>query len=201
VKPSYEKAYKHFQENNGILKTHEARQLGISPNTLYALRDEEIIETLTRGVFRLTELPPLSHYNFSIVSLRYPKAVMCLISALDYYELTTQIPNKVYITLPQNCGKPGMKWPRTRAIFRAPNQYEAGITTIRIDGIDIKIYDIEKTIVDCFKFRHLVGADVAFEALKNYIAHHQWNLEKIRKYAIINRVEKLIRPYVEILIA
>jgi predicted transcriptional regulator of viral defense system len=189
-----------FEENGGILTFSEAKKHGIVSTTLYNMVEDGELEKISRGLFRLGDLPPLSNPDFVIVAKRCPKAVICLISALDYYRFTTQIPHSVYITLPMEVKKPKIDFPAIDVIWRSKKQYEAGLETVSIDNVDVKIYSKEKTITDCFYFQNYCGLDVALEALKNYLKQSERNLALIHKYAKINKIEKLITPYIEALI-
>ncbi len=75
--------------------------------------------------------------------------------------------------------------------------YSAGIEDHYLDGIIVKIYRIEKTVADCFKFRNKIGLDVALEALREYRKSEAFNIETLLNYARIDRVERVIKPYLE----
>ena len=191
-----------FKKHQGILRTSQAISLGVAPATLYAMHASGALEKVSRGVYRLSDYPQSGSPDLMTVGMCYPKAVICLISALDYYELTTHIPHAVYIALPQDAEMPRLEHPPLEIIWLSPKTYEAGIETLRIDSVAVKIYDREKTITDCFKFRKKYGLEVAVEALKNYLDRPKsdWKLEKLMYYAKINRVEKVMAPYLEALL-
>lgn len=188
-----------FSTYKGILKTSQALALGIAPRTLYGMRDSGLLRQISRGTFQLADQEPLGNPDLVSVAKRIPKAVICLISALHFYGLTTQIPHKVYIALPQPAEKPRLDSPPLDIIWLSDKVYSAGITAQSIDGIPIKIYSIEKTITDCFKFRNKIGIDVALEALKEYLKMSQKNIEHLIFFARIDRVETLVSRYLEAL--
>lgn len=192
-------AQKIFAENDGVLRTSEALESGIAPPILYNMRDKGIITEVARGVYRLTDHPRLSNPDFVTVALRYPKAVIALISALNYHDLTTHFPRYVYIALPRGYKKPESGYPPLEVVWLSAPSYEAGIVVREIDGKAVKIYDEEKTICDCFKFRNKYGEDVAIEALKTYLRQPspEWDLAKLTRYARINRVQSIMRPYLK----
>ena len=130
------------------------------------------------------------------VSKLVPKSVVCLISALDFHNLTTQIPKKVYIALPREIKAPRVDYPPLDIVYLSKEPYSAGIEEHEIDGVAIRIYDKEKTIADCFKFRNKIGLDIAIEALKDYLSLGEINLDKLSSYAEIDRVKSIITPYV-----
>jgi predicted transcriptional regulator of viral defense system len=189
-----------FSAHDGILKTGQALVLGISPRTLYAMRDSGLLRQISRGTFQLAAHEPLGNPDLVSVAKRIPKAVICLISALHFYGLTSQIPHKVYIALPQSSEKPRFDFPPLDIIWLSEKIFTAGITEQSIDGIPIKIYSIEKTIADCFKFRNKTGNDVALEALKEYLKMPRRNIESLLSSARIDRVETLLTPYLEALL-
>ncbi len=190
-----------FRQHNGILRTAEAIKLGIHPAHLYKLRDEGVLESLGRGVFRLTSMPDFSEPDLVLVAKRIPLGVICLISALSYYELTTQIPHFVYVALPRTSRMPRSNYPPLRFFWYSKRSYEAGVETISVSGFPVKIYSIEKTLADCLKFRQKIGMDVVLEALKEYWRKGRTDLDKLYDYAKICRVEKILQPIIETIVS
>ncbi len=186
-----------FREYGGLLRMREAVGHGITPYTLYALRDRGIVELVSRGVYRLVELPPLSEPDLVTVSLRYPNAVVCLVSALAYHGITTQIPHEVSIAVPRTSRLPTLDYPPVRAHRFSKASYDSGIETHRIDGAAVNVYDREKTMADCFKFRHRIGMDVVLEALRLYRERIGLEVGALLGYARVCRVEKVMWPYLE----
>ena len=175
----------------------EAIAHGITRYMLYSLRDKGIIERVSRGVYRLVELPPMSNPDLVTVSLRFPNAVICLISALSYHEITTQIPHAVSVAVPRGSRVPSIDWPPIQAHRFSYESYNSGIEKHEIDGVSVKIYNPEKTLADCFKFRNKIGMDVVLEALKFYRSRKKFDLEKLLEYAKICRVKNVMSPYLE----
>lgn len=190
-----------FRRHNGILRTAEAIKLGIHPTYLYRLRDAGILESLGRGVFRLASMPDFSEPDLVLATKRIPQGIICLISALSYYELTTQIPHFIYVALPRTSRLPRAGYPPLRCFWYSKDAYKAGITTISVNGFPVKIYNIEKTLADCLKFRQKIGMDVVLEALKEYWRRGQTNLDKLYDYAKICRVEKILQPIIETIVS
>ncbi len=189
-----------FTAHKGTLKTSQAIVLGIAPRTLYAMRDAGIIRRISRGVYQLASQELPGNPDLISVALRIPKAVICLISALHFYGMTTQIPHKVYIALPQSAERPRLEFPPLDIVWLSEKSYCAGITEQQVDDIPIKIYSREKTIADCFKFRNKIGIDIALEALRDYLKLPDRQLDQLLVYARIDRVESLISRYLEALI-
>jgi predicted transcriptional regulator of viral defense system len=186
-----------FRKHGGRLRMSEAIGCGISRYMLYALKEKGIIEQVSRGIYRLVELPPISNPDLVTVGLRFPKAVVCLVSALAYHDITTQIPHAVAVAVPRDSRLPSLDYPPIQAHRFSDTTYAAGIEVHRIDDVAVKVYSPEKTLVDCFKFRNKIGMDVVLEALKLYKPHKKYDLDALFKYARICRVERIIKPYLE----
>jgi len=181
-----------------MLRTSEALRLGIHPRTLYALRDSGELVSVARGLYRLASAPTLAHPDWIVVALRVPRSVICLISALAHYELTTQVPHHIDIALPSHSHVPKVDGQPLRVFWYPERAYNAGIDTITLDRVQIRIYSPEKTIVDCFKYRNKIGLDVAVEALRNYRQKvRKLPVKKLLEYARVGRVENVMRPYLE----
>jgi len=189
-----------FTDHHGILRASTAIELGVPKHLLYEMvRSGELVRE-AQGIYRLSESQPLGNPDLVQISLRVPRAVVCLISALYFHELTTQIPHQVYFALPRDVKTPKIEYPPIRVFHFSQEPYQAGIVEHEVDGVKVKIYDCEKTIADCFKFREKIGMDVTLEALKDYIKQPKMNVSLLLKYARVNRVEKIMRPYIEAMI-
>jgi predicted transcriptional regulator of viral defense system len=186
-----------FRKHGGQLRMSEAIGHGITRYMLYSLMDKRIIERISRGVYRLVELQPISNPDLVTVSLRFPNAVICLVSALAYHEITTQIPHVVSVAVPKDSRRPALDYPPIQVHKFSDAAYRSGIEEYRIDQAPVKIYNAEKTLADCFKFRNKIGMDVVLEALKFYKTRKKLDIEGLFKYARICRVEKVMRPYLE----
>lgn len=189
-----------FRKHGGQLRMSEALACGITRYTLYALRDRGVVEQITRGVYRLRELPPLDNSDLVMVSLRFPKAVVCLVSALAWHGITTQIPHMVSVAVPKDSRTPTLDYPPVKAHKFSHEAYETGIEEHMLDGAPVKIYNPEKTLADCFKFRNKIGMNVALEALKLHKARNGINLVNLLEYARVCRVKNVMRPYLEMLV-
>jgi predicted transcriptional regulator of viral defense system len=196
----FENAVALFQSHGGILRTAEALNLGIHPRTLYAMRDSGVLERLSRGLYRLADLPPLSNPDLVIVALRVPQAVICLASALAFHELTTQIPHAVDIALHGRASRPRLDYPPLRVFRFSGPAWTEGVETHQIDDVSVRIYGPEKSVADRFKYRRKIGLDIALEALKFYRQHPGFDVSRLMHYARICRVENLITPYLEALL-
>lgn len=189
-----------FRKRKGILRAAEAIRLGVPEHLIYEMLKQGELVREGRGIYRLAESEMPSDPDLVQVSLLVPKAVICLISALYFYELTTQIPHSVYVALPQNTPRPRLKYPPLEVFWVTNSLYSVGVDVYVLDGVKVKIYSREKTVADCFKFRNRVGEDVALEALKDYIHQPKMDVHKLLEYAKVNRVEKLMTPYLKSLL-
>ena len=196
----YTKYKKVFAENSGILRASTAIELGVPQHAIYKMVEMGDLVREAQGIYRLRDSDSLSNPDFVQISLRVPKAIFCLISALYFHELTTQVPHFVYFALPRHVKTPKIQYPPIRAFHFSGESYRAGIVEHELDGVKVKIYNREKTIADCFKFRQQIGMDVALEALKDYIRQPRPNVSLLLKYARVDRVEKIMRPYLEALL-
>jgi predicted transcriptional regulator of viral defense system len=194
---SFVNAHQKFLAHHGILRTAQAKRLGVNQNTLKQMLEEHLLTKEIRGVYRLASLPPLSNPDLIQVSIRVPSSVVFLISALAFHHLTTHIPNRVYIALPKNVLPPRLDYPPLKVYRLSDNIYSAGIENHTLDGISVRVYSREKTISDCFKFRHKIGEDLAIQALKDYLRQPHPNIPKILEYARLNRVEFIMSPYLK----
>jgi predicted transcriptional regulator of viral defense system len=183
-----------------MLKTGAALSAGIHPRTLYEMHRTGILEQLTRGLYRLADLPPLGNPDLVSVSLKIPNGVICLISALAYHEITTQVPHEVYVALERGTEAPRLSHPPIRIFWFSGQAFTRGIQTHKIDGVPVRIYSPEKTIADCFKYRNKIGLDTAIEALKLYREKKHFKSEELMQLAGACRVEKVIRPYLQVLV-
>lgn len=197
---AFEAAEQVFHRHGGVLRTREAIRYGIHPRTLYAMRDAGIIECLSRGLYRIADLPPLGNPDLVAVALKIPNGVICLISALAWHELTTQIPHEVYLALPRGAEPPRLDYPPARVFWFTGDAHSEGVEIFEVDGVTVRIYNVEKTLADCFKYRNKIGLDTAVEALKRYVSNRRVKVDELMKYARICRVEKVMRPYLEALL-
>ncbi|MFZ5877823.1 MAG: type IV toxin-antitoxin system AbiEi family antitoxin domain-containing protein [Chloroflexota bacterium] len=189
-----------FTDHNGILRASTAIELGVPKHVLYEMVEAGELIREAQGIYRLSEVDMVGNPDLVNLSLRAPKAVFCLISALYFHELTTQIPHYVYFALPRDVKTPKIPYPPIRVFHFSQESYQAGIVEHDLDGVKVRIYDREKTIADCFKFRQKVGMDVAIEAVKDYLRQPKMDVHKLLEYAKVNRVEKIMRPYLEALL-
>ena len=169
------------------------------PRDLYGLTDAGILERVSRGVYRLADLPPLADPDLVTVAVRVPKAVIALVSALHFHGLTTEIPHEVSIALPQGTARPRLDWPPLRVVWLSGAMFTSGIEVHERDGVRLRVYEAAKTVADCFRFRNRLGIDVAVEALRTGLEERRFTPADIMRAASTCRVGRIVRPYLEAL--
>jgi predicted transcriptional regulator of viral defense system len=189
-----------FREHDGILRTSKALELGIHPRTLYGMRDSGMLERLARGLYRLADLPPLSNPDLVTVALKIPDGVICLVSALAFHDLTTEIPHAVDVALEKGSRRPRLEHPPLRVFWFSGPAWHEGVETYRIDQVLVRITNPAKTVADIFKFRRRLGLDMALEALRRYREREFFDVGELLHYARLCRVDEVVRPYVEALL-
>lgn len=190
-------ARKIFRQHGAVLRTSQAIRLGVAPRTLYSLRDEGEISRLERGVYMLADAVEAANPDLIIVAARIPKAVLCLVSALAFHGITTQLPHDVYVALPRGTKTPRLRHPPLRVFRFSGPALTDGIESHRLDGVVLRVYSPAKTVADCFKFRNKIGLDVALEALRESWRTRLVTMDSLWKYARVCRVANVMRPYLE----
>jgi predicted transcriptional regulator of viral defense system len=189
-----------FERHDGVMRTGQALDGGVQPRTLYWMRDAGLLEALSWGVYHLTSHDLPAKPDVAAVMRRAPKAVLCLVSALDLHEVGTQVPAEVQIALARALRPPRICHPRVRVVHMSPVSLAAGVEQRMMAGVPVHVFGVAKTVADCFKYRSTVGTDVALEALQEVIRERRAAPGEIMKYATIDRVANVIRPYLEALL-
>lgn len=188
-----------FRKAGGVLRTAQALRAGIHPRDLYALRDSGALEVVSRGVYRLADLPPLAEPDLAAVAARIPKAVIAAVSALHFHGLTTEIPHAVSIALPKGTSRPRLDWPPLRVYWFSGRLYTEGIETHARDGVTLQVYGAARTVADCFRLRRRLGTEVAVEALRTGLEERIFTPAEVMRVAQRLRVAEVMRPYLEAL--
>ena len=196
---NFQSVIKIFQKHHGVMKSSQLFNLGVQPRILYAMRDSGLVLQEGRGLYRLANEQVWSDPDLAVVSLLIPKGVICLISALYFHQITTQIPHEICVALPKDSEKPRIKYPPTRFFWISPAPFKVGIEKHKVDNVEIRVYSIAKTIADCFKFRNSIGMDVALEALREGLRQKKATFNEIQRFARVDRVERIMQPYLEAL--
>jgi predicted transcriptional regulator of viral defense system len=179
----------------------DVREHGWSPQLLIQLHKAGKLQRIARGVYSMPGSEGTEHQSLAEVCQRVPKAVICLLSALQFHEIGTQLPHEVWIALPEATQTPVVDYPPLRIARLRGDAYAKGIETVIEHGAPIRVYGIAKTVTDCFKFRNKIGLDVAIEALKEAWRQHKLSIDEVTHFAKINRVAKVMQPYLEAVVA
>ena len=179
----------------GLLRTRDLEALGYSRTSIGRLVARGQLERLGRGVYAATDAETGAHSSLAAVALRAPGAGICLLSALEYHDLTTQHPFEVWIAVPSRARKPRMDGVRVHS-FDA-RSFEVGLETVEIDGVPVRVYSPARTVADCFKYRHKIGLDVALEALGQGLRARRFTRDELWRMAGVCRVQRVVTPYLE----
>jgi len=189
-----------FKNRYGYAYLKELKKQGIHTDTIRRLMQDGAIEKVKAGLYKLADMPVLSNQGMIDVCMAMPKAVVCLHSALSYHDLTTTLPAAITIALPRDSKPIKLTYPPTQIFYFSQKNYQMGIGRMATKAGIFAIYNIEKTIVDCFRYRHKLGMDVALEGLRNYLKKPGYNMNKLIKYAKAGRMLRVMKPYIEAVI-
>lgn len=188
-----------YMRQHGIVRPRDIEAIGVPREYLLRLHRQGKLNRLGRGIYILPDAPITEYHSYAEVVKRVPEAVLCLLSALAFHEITTQNPSSVWIALRKGARKPAVTSPSLRIVRLTGPSLTEGIETHPVEGVPVRVYSAAKTVADCFKFRNKIGLDVAIEALKDCVRQKKANINQIYRYAKICRVSNVIRPYMEAL--
>lgn len=157
------------------------------------------LQKVGRGLYALQETPTLDIDGMLSVASRVPQAVFCLTTALQFHELTTQLPRDIWVAMPRGSHLPRIAYPPIKMVQMSGEVYENGVETHVLQGVTVRVFSVAKTVADCFKHRSKVGLDVAIEALKDARVSNKTTVEALWEQSKVCRVATLIRPYLEAL--
>ncbi len=178
------------------------RIAGIQTRDIAKAMEEEIIEKIKPGLYKLIDYPWDEHSSFADVCNANPKAVICLLSAADYHQLTTFNPSEIYVAVPNNTDKFIMNYPPIKVYYFIENYFQLGIQTIETNSGEIRIYNKEKTISDLFRYINKIGEDIAIESLKEYLKNNKTrNIPLLLHYSEICKVKNKIEPMIKAILS
>jgi predicted transcriptional regulator of viral defense system len=185
----------------GVVRPRDLEDHGIPRSRLYRLVAKGLVERSGRGLYVASEHAQTEAHALVLVAKRVPGAIVCLLSALRFHDLTTQLPREVWIAIPEKARRPSLEYPPPRIVRFSGRAFTEGVETHQIEGVDVKITSVGKTVADCFKYRHKIGLDVALEALRQAWRERRVTIDELGRFARVCRVERVMRPYVESLVA
>jgi len=189
-----------LKKKSGLASYAEIVEAGFNKILLKTSLNSKRIYKIDRGLYRLAEGASLSNPDLVAVSIRIPHGVVCLVSALSFHGATKEIPEHVDIAIPRGSHANKIKYPPVKFYRFDPVTSQQGVEKHNIEGHIVKVYSLARTVADCFKFRNKIGVDVAREALKVAIEEKKVRPKEIMQYAQICRVDRIIKPILEIMI-
>jgi len=184
-------------QKKGVLRTRDLDEYGIPRIYLTRLCHAGLLKRVGRGLYRAADSEPTTQSALAEVSKRIPNAVVCLISALQFHEFTTQLPFEIWMAVDRKAWLPRVNDLPVRFVRFSGSALKEGFNVHPIDGVEVKIYNPGKTIADCFKYRNKIGIDVAIEALRDGLTQKKCTRDEIWHYAKICRVTNVMLPYLE----
>lgn len=181
----------------GLMRSGDPALQGIPRVVLTRLVRQGQLIRVARGLYAIPERRVSEHSSLAEVSAKYPQAIICLLSALRIHALTTQAPFEVWVAIANKARAPKIDYPPLRVLRFSGAALTEGIEEHQIDGVSVRVTNIARTVVDCFKFRNKIGLDVALEALHEAWQTKQVTMDQLWHYAALCRVANVMRPYME----
>lgn len=184
--------------NKGILRPRDLAEYGIARIYISRLVEKKLLRKISRGLYVSVDTEPTTNHTIAQVCKRIPDGVVCLTSSLQFHEVTTQQPYQVWIALDRKAWKPKVSdLPINIVRFSQGPVFNEGIEYHNIEGVEVKMYNLAKTIVDCFKYRNKIGLNIALDALRECRVQRKCSNDDLWYYAKICRVANIMRPYME----
>ena len=185
----------------GLLRVCDLTSRGLHPEYLRRLYKKGLVRREGRGLYIAADAEISVHYGLAQVAKRIPHGVICLLSALSFHEIGTQLPHQVWIAIDRRAAKPKIQFPPLRVMRFSGAALTEGIETYQIEGVPVQIFNPAKTVADCFKYRNKIGLDVALEALKECIRDRRTTMDDLWHFAQVCRMTNVMRPYMEAMVA
>jgi predicted transcriptional regulator of viral defense system len=182
---------------HGIVRPKELEKRGIARENLLRLFRKGVLDRSARGVYVLANAPVSEHHSLAVAAKQVPRGVICLISALQFHGLTTQVPHEIWIAIDVKAHRPTVSWPPLKVVRFSGQALAAGVEEHKVEGVPLKVYSSAKTVADCFKYRNKIGIDLAIEALRDALRQKKATLNEIHHFAKVCRVARVMRPYLE----
>ena len=181
----------------GLLRASDLDAIDAPRVVLTRLNAAGLLERVGRGLYRLPDAQVSEFESLGTVATKVPQAVFCLLTALQFHGLTTQLPRQVWISMPRGSHPPRIDYPPIKMVQFTGEAFSAGVEEVERDGVRLRVYGVAKTVADCFKHRNKIGLDVALEALKDARSRNKASVDEIWRYAKVCRVANVMRPYLE----
>ena len=181
----------------GLIRPRDLTERGLPTVALTRLVRQGRLQRVGRGLYALPDRPVSEHNALAEVAHKYPQAIVCLLSALRFHDLTTQSPFEVWLAIPNKARAPNMDYPPLRIVRFSGAALTRGVEDHVIDGVPVRVTSVARTVADCFKFRNKIGLDVALEALQEAWRAKRASMDELWRYATLCRVANVMRPYME----
>lgn len=194
---------RYLKRKGGFARMNELRAASFQTRDIAVLVQEGKIEKVKSGLYKLPKIDVSTDINASLVEASHavPKGIIALASALAHYELTTFVPSEIYVAIPLSEKPPKIQYPPLRFFYFPARFYGVGIDEIRTSAGTVRMYTMEKSICDMFRYRRKIGEDLALEALKNYLRRKNSNIKKLQEFAVICRVKTVMLPYIKAMVS
>ncbi|MBB5324866.1 putative transcriptional regulator of viral defense system [Anoxybacillus tepidamans] len=190
-----------FARKKGIARTEDLTREGVSKYYIRKYEQSGEIIRIKRGIYRYAEFENDQHAEMIEVAKVIPNGVLCLLSALSFYELTTYNPWEYQIAIERKSRKPRLPdYPPIKVFYFSKKQFEYGMEEVEVGGHKISIYNREKTICDIIRYREKIGIDLMKEGLRNYLQSPEKNINKLMECAEVMRVKTVLLKYLEVLL-
>ena len=186
-------------EERGVARSRDLERIGLSRTQIRRLRERGLIERVGRGLYRDPGAEPSELADLAEAARRVPDGVVCLLSALRFHRLTTQNPFEVWLAIGRKAWRPQVERTPLRLVYLSGASFEEGVDIHDVEGVPVRVFCAAKTVADCFKFRHKIGTDVAVEALRAFREARPKELDDVWRYAQVDRVGRVIAPYLQAL--
>jgi predicted transcriptional regulator of viral defense system len=181
----------------GVVRPIDLDRQGVPKAHLYALLRAGRIERRGRGLYVARGHRYTADHALAQVAKRVSGGVVCLLTALRFHGLTTQLPAEVWLALPEKARRPRLDYPRLRVVRFSGAALSEGVECHPVEGVEVRVYSAAKTVADCFKYRNKIGIDVAVEALKDFTRTHRGGANELARFARICRVSRVMQPYLD----
>lgn len=181
----------------GVVQASDLKEKGLPARYLSRLTNRGELQREGRGLYRHPEAPLTEHHSLALVAARYSGVVICLLSALQFHELTTQMPRRVWVAREKGDWDPEASPTKIDVVHMSGLSFTEGVEAHDVEGVPVWVFSPAKTVADCFKFRGKVGLSVAIEALRDYVRSGAGPIEELYHFAEICRVRSVMRPYIE----
>ena len=182
-----------------FFRSRDAVALGVHSRALRGLVNDGSVERVARGLYRVTHVEPTEHYTLAAVCARVPESIVCLLSALSVHDLGTQLPWQEWIAIPHKARTPRLPELPVRVVRFSGASLRYGVEQATFEGVSSRITSPARTVVDCFRFRRLVGKDVALEALRDALRDRKASADEIWRAAEVCRAKSLVGPVLDVL--